>query len=125
MTAAQSAVRIWNEIHRLERELVLAHSARAAQRVGDGAGHRDAADLTQGSRVVVRRDQGDVDLRHFVEAQEMRGVEVRLCRAAAQDRKSTRLNSSHVRISYAVFCLKKKKKNHELHSVDTKRTNNI
>src|SRR5690554_6983002 len=27
------------------------------------------------------------------------------------DRKSTRLNSSHVRISYAVFCLKKKKKN--------------
>src|SRR5690554_7426787 len=27
----------------------------------------------------------------------------------AKDRKSTRLNSSHVRISYAVFCLKKKK----------------
>src|SRR5699024_11752541 len=27
---------------------------------------------------------------------------------AAQDRKSTRLNSSHVSISYAVFCLKKK-----------------
>src|SRR5690625_5747899 len=29
---------------------------------------------------------------------------------AAEDRKSTRLNSSHVAISYAVFCLKKKKK---------------
>src|SRR5207253_3129582 len=29
--------------------------------------------------------------------------------AAARDRKSTRLNSSHVAISYAVFCLKKKK----------------
>src|SRR2546426_8281911 len=28
-----------------------------------------------------------------------------------QDRKSTRLNSSHLVISYAVFCLKKKKKN--------------
>src|SRR3712207_8397202 len=28
---------------------------------------------------------------------------------AAQDRKSTRLNSSHANISYAVFCLKKKK----------------
>src|SRR5207249_11969838 len=28
-----------------------------------------------------------------------------------RDRKSTRLNSSHVSISYAVFCLKKKKKN--------------
>src|SRR5690554_4390690 len=31
------------------------------------------------------------------------------CPSARQDRKSTRLNSSHVRISYAVFCLKKKK----------------
>src|SRR5690554_7112164 len=30
-------------------------------------------------------------------------------RDALLDRKSTRLNSSHVRISYAVFCLKKKK----------------
>src|SRR5258705_7555816 len=36
----------------------------------------------------------------------------RLRRAASvgQDRKSTRLNSSHLGISYAVFCLKKKKK---------------
>src|SRR6266487_4670412 len=36
-----------------------------------------------------------------------------LCRAARghpQDRKSTRLNSSHPSISYAVFCLKKKNK---------------
>src|SRR2546427_5748258 len=31
--------------------------------------------------------------------------------AALRDRKSTRLNSSHSQISYAVFCLKKKKKN--------------
>src|SRR5437868_11381309 len=30
----------------------------------------------------------------------------------AGDRKSTRLNSSHVSISYAVFCLKKKQTNH-------------
>src|SRR2546430_9025777 len=30
--------------------------------------------------------------------------------AVGQDRKSTRLNSSHSQISYAVFCLKKKKK---------------
>src|SRR5688572_30974000 len=33
-----------------------------------------------------------------------------LARLAALDRKSTRLNSSHSQISYAVFCLKKKKK---------------
>src|SRR5690348_17829746 len=32
---------------------------------------------------------------------------------ALTDRKSTRLNSSHPSISYAVFCLKKKKKKHE------------
>src|SRR5699024_11857069 len=31
------------------------------------------------------------------------------CRLCCLDRKSTRLNSSHVSISYAVFCLKKKK----------------
>src|SRR5256885_11637565 len=32
--------------------------------------------------------------------------------SARQDRKSTRLNSSHLVISYAVFCLKKKNKHH-------------
>src|SRR6266699_6256397 len=32
-----------------------------------------------------------------------------------RDRKSTRLNSSHVRISYAVFCLKKKKNERATH----------
>src|SRR5436309_9416640 len=35
--------------------------------------------------------------------------------SASGDRKSTRLNSSHVKISYAVFCLKKKKKNKKKH----------
>src|SRR3712207_7149645 len=33
---------------------------------------------------------------------------------AVEDRKSTRLNSSHANISYAVFCLKKKKKLHDI-----------
>src|SRR5947209_15656565 len=37
-------------------------------------------------------------------------VFVRLTMGAVIDRKSTRLNSSHANISYAVFCLKKKKK---------------
>src|SRR5258707_11822813 len=41
----------------------------------------------------------------------------------AGDRKSTRLNSSHANISYAVFCLKKKKKNlSEFHNVDRRFT---
>src|SRR5437660_7752756 len=37
----------------------------------------------------------------------------------ARDRKSTRLNSSHVAISYAVFCLKKKNKKNQISSVIT------
>src|SRR5690554_7138360 len=38
---------------------------------------------------------------------------------SGKDRKSTRLNSSHVRISYAVFCLKKKKKKKKYYIVNT------
>src|SRR2546427_5807342 len=41
----------------------------------------------------------------------MLGLPVGARRQAGPDRKSTRLNSSHSQISYAVFCLKKKKKN--------------
>src|SRR3712207_8853814 len=40
--------------------------------------------------------------------------------AGRRDRKSTRLNSSHANISYAVFCLKKKKK---IKNDDTKKVN--
>src|SRR5436309_9347169 len=39
----------------------------------------------------------------------MPALRVRIERKILRDRKSTRLNSSHVKISYAVFCLKKKK----------------
>src|SRR5437899_9834083 len=41
------------------------------------------------------------------------GAQARGARHVAEDRKSTRLNSSHLGISYAVFCLKKKNKVHE------------
>src|SRR2546426_3152877 len=49
------------------------------------------------------------------------------CRpCASRDRKSTRLNSSHLVISYAVFCLKKKKKKkHKMISIRTSRNDNI
>src|SRR6266542_6365876 len=49
---------------------------------------------------------------HHVEARPVRGP----------DRKSTRLNSSHGSISYAVFCLKKKKKQYYETKVKTKKT---
>src|SRR3712207_7531178 len=39
-------------------------------------------------------------------------LQVTLERCLRRDRKSTRLNSSHANISYAVFCLKKKKQYH-------------
>src|SRR3989442_10603269 len=42
-------------------------------------------------------------------AQRRRGADHGSAGVQRVDRKSTRLNSSHVRISYAVFCLKKKK----------------
>src|SRR6267142_7147578 len=45
------------------------------------------------------------------EAEDRRLLRREPARHAGGDRKSTRLNSSHMSISYAVFCLKKKKKN--------------
>src|SRR5438067_9962841 len=49
-----------------------------------------------------------------------------LCGGDLLDRKSTRLNSSHVSISYAVFCLKKKKKKQKTKSHNnTKHTSPI
>src|SRR4051812_49712863 len=45
--------------------------------------------------------------------------------AEAVDRKSTRLNSSHMSISYAVFCLKKKKINHATNSSQTSITSHM
>src|SRR2546428_1220912 len=51
-------------------------------------------------------------------------VEAEGKRIAGEDRKSTRLNSSHDQISYAVFCLKKKKNyNTKLNTTSTHRIN--
>src|SRR5690554_241463 len=61
------------------------------------------------TRQILRKKfrEGDLDEREIeIELAEQKvGVEI----MTPPDRKSTRLNSSHVRISYAVFCLKKKK----------------
>src|SRR3712207_8001773 len=54
--------------------------------------------------------QSKVDRGHVL-AEEIEGVHAargRVRLALVKDRKSTRLNSSHANISYAVFCLKKK-----------------
>src|SRR5688500_19960987 len=69
---------------------------------GDGA-RGDEQPLALGRRVAVAQHRRRA---LFGEALEMVGAQVR--HAAPADRKSTRLNSSHLVISYAVFCLKKK-----------------
>src|SRR5688572_32354029 len=58
-----------------------------------------------------REDPGDARLDLGRRQEERRRIQVALHRdVRPEDRKSTRLNSSHSQISYAVFCLKKKKK---------------
>src|SRR6266487_5803114 len=60
--------------------------------------------LTTGPRTA----ELEARMRDYLEAKHV--LAVSSCTAALQDRKSTRLNSSHPSISYAVFCLKKKNK---------------
>src|SRR3712207_7147735 len=56
----------------------------------------------------VGRRPGGRALQH----RQLQPVEENLAQLRVRDRKSTRLNSSHANISYAVFCLKKKKNTH-------------
>src|SRR2546430_8870640 len=71
--------------------------------------------LKRHHRQTDKTGSGERQLRRFTRAQERRQrhgavLNRRLLQHRAQtDRKSTRLNSSHSQISYAVFCLKKKK----------------
>src|SRR5215510_6521497 len=102
-------------IRRLLRGVVGHAGAAHAADVGDQrdlVGHR-------GRRAACRRRPARVRRRRPAVGARARLRRARLCvsqhlrrlpRHPAQDRKSTRLNSSHVAISYAVFCLKKKKK---------------
>src|SRR2546427_3240618 len=75
--------------------------------------------LREGARLADHRrgadGDGQVAMRDGAGAQGHGLVEHDGARACIdQDRKSTRLNSSHSQISYAVFCLKKKKKNEKV-----------
>src|SRR5699024_12180247 len=72
------------------------------------AGAFTLAHLQSQPQQIEQQQQAKIDfaaayLQHFLTTQ------LKQTEALAQDRKSTRLNSSHVSISYAVFCLKKKK----------------
>src|SRR5690606_41628641 len=72
--------------------------------------HRNLGEIIRlilGRVLPVAQDDVDRGLAAF----EIVHVGLGICSVKIEDRKSTRLNSSHVKISYAVFCLKKKKKN--------------
>src|SRR5690606_41445146 len=83
--------------------------------VGVGGDHRATGHPARGDTVVTRRqrqrraadDHGDAGAAHGRIGQ----GDAHPATAVSSDRKSTRLNSSHVKISYAVFCLKKKSRN--------------
>src|SRR5437870_12641292 len=74
----------------------------------------DALPIYFTSTSVPQAESGDVDaidgLVDLASDPRREEVAARVRRDREPDRKSTRLNSSHVAISYAVFCLKKKKK---------------
>src|SRR5207302_8844694 len=77
---------------------ILAQPCQRAQR------HRIRAGLCRGGT-----DLGGIELLLLADARRCRQRDLRPQGGRhLQDRKSTRLNSSHVKISYAVFCLKKK-----------------
>src|SRR5438034_4262880 len=67
------------------------------------------SDLHQQKRACRPAECGSKDWDRRWQPESSRLSACRVCRR--KDRKSTRLNSSHTVISYAVFCLKKKKKN--------------
>src|SRR2546421_8223576 len=74
-----------------------------------GGAHR--VGLVGLARLAQRRDVIDVDVEPHALLPSVHSVHLRCRRETTthRDRKSTRLNSSHDQISYAVFCLKKKK----------------
>src|SRR3712207_8908587 len=85
---------------------------RSAERADVHEGVDDEVDGEPRVAVPVRRDDAEQEVpgvRDGRVGQQPLRVRLRHGRPVAEDRKSTRLNSSHANISYAVFCLKKKK----------------
>src|SRR6266513_4759324 len=85
----------------------------AAQKLGytqSAVSQQIAALEREAGSVLIERNPRGIRLTDAGEALVRHADKILARLAEAEDRKSTRLNSSHVSISYAVFCLKKKKK---------------
>src|SRR5438132_8199012 len=76
--------------------------------------YRGRIDNSYAARLRKNRQTTSHDLRQALD-ELLAGKPVSTPATQAVDRKSTRLNSSHTVISYAVFCLKKKKKKQNTH----------
>src|SRR5690606_35189991 len=85
----------------------------AATPVAQGGGGAHIINMSLGATIDYRNNWTDKAFRDAF--RELEKAYDRAVRYAYQDRKSTRLNSSHVKISYAVFCLKKKRRLVRLH----------
>src|SRR5690625_6956590 len=123
--AAEGSVQVQEGLHDLDGVLVvdLVRTVLVGTDLVLEAGHRlgtDLAVLLGADPVLQSQHGGLVQLTGLLDVQPVLqggdGVGAHLAvdlegAGDGQDRKSTRLNSSHVAISYAVFCLKKKKKN--------------
>src|SRR5207302_7449985 len=86
--------RAWNSIR------VTIHTARPGIVIG-----RKGAEIEKMTEEISKMAQGK---QIKIDIQEIKTPELDAQLVAEKDRKSTRLNSSHVKTSYAVFCLKKK-----------------
>src|SRR3712207_7988899 len=75
----------------------------------DVDGRRVGDEIAAVQRVLAPPDELRIEGRVAGVAHENRLLQLRRDEVVRVDRKSTRLNSSHANISYAVFCLKKKK----------------
>src|SRR3712207_7301025 len=92
-------------MRRPPRSTLFPYATLVRARLGGGRGRRGDAlrrGLRPDARRVLERAAG-----RAADVERRRGVRLGPC-GAGLDRKSTRLNSSHANISYAVFCLKKK-----------------
>src|SRR5690348_17442255 len=77
-----------------------------------------AQNAAQLSSLAERLDRLEQENRELSDQVKQLRAELVALRTQSEDRKSTRLNSSHPSISYAVFCLKKKKPKTHTSSID-------
>src|SRR5260221_4204358 len=101
LVLAATVLTVASLVRRPATTTTISHIDCNAQQATAGPGGTTTSNRCQGRLLVFTKTGG---FRHA----SIKDAKLALQRLAAEDRKSTRLNSSHTVISYAVFCLKKK-----------------